>query len=100
VVFKRVASTNDLLSGEMMSVEIDDVRVLLVKIDGEIYAYDGKCPHKGTLLGDGDLDGTLLVCATHLWEFDACTGEGVNPDDVCLAAFPVQIQDAEIFVEI
>ena len=61
--------------------------VLLVNIDGTVRAYSNRCPHQASALDEGDLDGETLTCAKHLWEFNAVTGCGINPEDA-LRAFP------------
>ena len=42
--FQRVAKIEDLWSGEMMGLEVNGERVLLVNVDNRIYAYAGAGP--------------------------------------------------------
>ena len=43
------------------------------------YAVQRRCPHKGADLGRfGDVDGCILTCNMHGWQFDLETGECVN----------------------
>ena len=42
----------------------------------------------------------MLTCAAHQWEYDVCTGEGVNPRGVQLDALPVRIIDGDVFVDV
>src|SRR2546423_8937369 len=51
------------------------------------------CPHRASRLSEGDLDGSKLTCATHLWEFDALSGRGINPETSELLRFPVRIDN-------
>jgi toluene monooxygenase system ferredoxin subunit len=37
---------------------------------------------------------------THLWEFNALTGHGINPESSKLIRFPVRIENGMICVEI
>ncbi|MFZ3321892.1 MAG: aromatic ring-hydroxylating dioxygenase subunit alpha [Usitatibacter sp.] len=39
--------------------------------DGEIHAWEDRCPHRGTRLSIGRVHGTQLACAYHGWRFDA-----------------------------
>lgn len=100
MTFQRVATRDDLWSGEMTSVVVAGRRVLLINIGDIIYAYADECPHKRTSLSAGSLNGNVLTCATHQWEFDACTGAGINPDNACLEAFAVTIENGDIFVDV
>ena len=53
--------------------------MVLLNIDGEIRAFEDRCPHLSSRLSEGDIDGRTLTCAAHLWEFDAVTGKGTDP---------------------
>ena len=68
----------------MTAVMVDGETVLLVNVDGSVRAYSNRCPHQASSLDEGDLDGETLTCAKHLWEFNAVTGCGINPDDATL----------------
>jgi toluene monooxygenase system ferredoxin subunit len=100
VPFQKVASLDDLWSGEMTAVSIDGQYILLVNIDDMVRAYADACPHKRTRLSQGSLQGCILTCATHQWQFDALTGSGINPLTACLEEFPVRIENDDIFVEL
>jgi toluene monooxygenase system ferredoxin subunit len=71
---------------------------LLCNIDGEVHAYQDRCPHLANPLSQGELRGNLLTCAAHEWVFDARTGNGVNPEDARLQRFPVHVDCDRIFV--
>jgi nitrite reductase/ring-hydroxylating ferredoxin subunit len=42
----------------------------------------------------------VLACSTHGWEFDVCTGLGINPKTACLATFAVRVENGDILVDI
>jgi toluene monooxygenase system ferredoxin subunit len=46
------------------------------------------------------LQGNVLACPTHGWEFDASTGQGINPKAACLESFPVKVDNGEILVDV
>lgn len=100
MAFKKLATMDDLWGGEMMGVVVDGKKVLLVNIDDTIYAYEDKCAHKESPLSEGDLEGRVLTCATHQWEYDICTGKGVNPESACLNAFAVKVEGGDILVDV
>lgn len=85
----------------MTDVQVGDDLILLVHLNGgDIRAYQGYCPHQKTTLADGKLDGQILTCAAHLWQFNVLTGEGVNPKGRQLHRYQAKIQDGTIFVGI
>jgi toluene monooxygenase system ferredoxin subunit len=75
-------------------------KVLLVNLNGTIYAYEDRCAHLGVALSDGHLSGSTLTCRVHQWEYDVCTGRGRNPTTVCLRAFAIRVSQRDILVDV
>jgi toluene monooxygenase system ferredoxin subunit len=90
----------ELWDGEMRGHAIDGRKVLLVKLDGRVCAYEDRCAHLGVALSEGELIGDVIVCRAHQYRYDARTGCGVNPKSVSLRALPVTIEDGMIAVEL
>jgi toluene monooxygenase system ferredoxin subunit len=97
--FQKVAQRGDLWSGEMMGLELNGKRILLLNVDDRIYAYVDACPHQNSRLSEGTLTDKILRCARHQWEFDVCSGSGVNPQNVCLKPFPIRLDGEDILVD-
>ncbi len=101
MAFNKVCSLDDLWEGEMELFEVDGREVLLVWPDGsELKAFQGVCPHQDIPLVEGRFDGKTLICRAHMWQFDACTGKGINPSDCALAQYPIRIEGDDVFVEV
>jgi toluene monooxygenase system ferredoxin subunit len=98
--YQKIAEVEDLWSGEMRGLEVNGERILLINVDDRIYAYADACPHQKSRLSEGTLTGKVIRCARHHWEFDVCTGNGVNPQNTCLRMFPVRLDGQDIFVDI
>jgi toluene monooxygenase system ferredoxin subunit len=98
--FKQILSFTELWNGELKHLEIDGQDVLLVKIEDKLYAYKDHCGHQGVPLSQGVLSGKILTCCAHHWQYDVCTGCGVNPSSTKLISFPIQLIDGEIFIEV
>jgi len=85
----------------MTDVQVGDELILLVHLaGGDIRAYQGYCPHQKTTLADGKLDGHILTCAAHSWQFNLSTGEGVNPKGCRLSRYQVKVEASTISVGI
>ena len=100
MAFQKIATLDELWSGEMMALQCAGQPVLLVNIEGTIRAYADVCPHLGSRLSEGSLNRNVLACATHHWEFDAETGRGINPRTACLQSFAVQVENGDILVDV
>jgi nitrite reductase/ring-hydroxylating ferredoxin subunit len=55
-------------------VEIDGEGVALFRRGDEVLAIGNECPHQAGSLGDGWLEGDIVVCPLHGWEFDLRSG--------------------------
>ena len=67
---KTVAKVSDLKDGEMKEVEVGEVAVLLVRVDGTFHAIGAKCTHFGGALEKGTLHGHRVRCPYHQACFD------------------------------
>lgn len=70
------AAPPQISSGARARIELpggDEVAVF--NVDGEYYAIDNFCPHKGAPLSEGLLCGHIIECSLHGWQFDVRTGE-------------------------
>jgi nitrite reductase/ring-hydroxylating ferredoxin subunit len=95
----EVCGADELWDGEMACVRVGDAAVLLVKLDGRFHAYQARCPHQGVALAEGELEGGVLTCRAHRWQFDAVSGQGVNPRSAHLKRFPVHVAGRTVLIE-
>lgn len=102
MAFEKICTLDDVWEGEMAGFTCGDgTPVLLVVLEGgEVKAYQGHCPHQEIELAEGTLDGTLLTCAAHLWQFDVATGAGVNPASCRLAEYETKVVGDEVMVDV
>jgi toluene monooxygenase system ferredoxin subunit len=95
----EVCRVEDIWDGEMAAFRVHDVAILLVRLGGQIHAYDGRCPHQGAALVEGELSGAVLTCHVHHWQFDAATGAGINPRKACLKRLHLEIVEGRVRVD-
>ena len=74
--------------------------LVLCRVEDQVYAVDGLCPHSGGPLGQGALHGRMLVCPWHAWEFDCTTGEHDRNPACRLKTYPVVIRNGDVLVEL
>jgi nitrite reductase/ring-hydroxylating ferredoxin subunit len=82
----------DLPDGSCKTIELPAGRELaLFNVNGEFYAIENFCPHKGAPLSQGILCSHVIECDLHGWQFDVRTGE-------CLTV-PERIETYAVAVE-
>jgi toluene monooxygenase system protein E len=98
--FEPIIADAELWDGDMTARSVDGHDLLLVRHNGVVYAYENRCAHLGVALSEGRLDGYVLTCRAHHWQYDVRSGSGVNPATACLRRFPVKIEDGKVFVDV
>jgi toluene monooxygenase system ferredoxin subunit len=99
--WRAAIEIDEIWEGELVTRQVDGIAVLFINIGGEIRAFLDKCPHLGTPLNQGLLEGRVLTCASHHWQFDVVdSGAGVNPKNCRLIGYPVRIEDGKVLVQI
>lgn len=73
----RVARVADVPSGHARVFATDGFRVLLARVDGDVFALQPTCPHRGCDWDGAALDGDLISCPKCRFRYSARTG--LNP---------------------
>ena len=97
--FIRVAQLSELNGDGPFALSANETDIVLVKSRGNWRAFEGRCPHQGALLGEGELDGGALVCRNHRWRFSVGSGQREGGPE-CLASCPVAERDGGVFVDV
>jgi nitrite reductase/ring-hydroxylating ferredoxin subunit len=73
--FQRVANKMDIKEGRLLGVELEGNKIALAMINGQVFAIDAVCSHKGAPLEEGKLEGYNLTCPWHHAVFDVRNGK-------------------------
>ena len=95
-----VGTVSDLRPGACITYELPDGNQLAVyNVDGEFYAIDNFCPHRGAPLSEGALCGHIVECGWHGWQFDVRSGECLTVRDR-IRIYQVIVEDQLIKVDL
>jgi cytochrome P450/nitrite reductase/ring-hydroxylating ferredoxin subunit len=97
--FVRAANLSELKGAGPFALSANGVDVVLARSRGGWRAFGGRCPHQGALLGEGELDGGVLVCRNHRWRFALDSGQREGGPE-CLAPCPVAERNGALFVDV
>ena len=73
--FQRIANKTDIKEGGLVGVELEGNKIVLAMINGQVFAIDAVCSHKGAPLEEGKLEGYNLTCPWHYAVFDVRNGK-------------------------
>jgi nitrite reductase/ring-hydroxylating ferredoxin subunit len=93
-----LCSDAELAENCLLQAMAGDVRILLCRIEGEVHALDGICPHRGASLAQGQCIRNAVVCPWHDWAFDLVTGKGITNPYSSLKKYPVFIKEGNILI--
>ncbi len=98
--FARAANLSDVPAGAIKEVSINGQSVALANIAGTLHAISNTCLHRGGPLGQGVLEGKIVTCPWHGWQYDVTTGKVSQNATVGVSCYPVEVRGQEIFVDL
>jgi toluene monooxygenase system ferredoxin subunit len=96
----ELLAESELWVGEQRRFVIGPRRIIVLRTEAGVFAYEDRCPHLGLPLSKGTFEGQTLTCYAHQFTFDAETGEGINPRCLRLWAYPVEHRAGMIWVDV
>jgi nitrite reductase/ring-hydroxylating ferredoxin subunit len=96
----KVAPLSELQHGQVVEVAAGDRTFAVCNINGTLHCLDGTCPHAGGPLGQGTLQGEILVCPWHGYEFNCTTGENDADEDLVVDRFPVIVEEGQVLIDV
>jgi nitrite reductase/ring-hydroxylating ferredoxin subunit len=96
----KVARFEQIPPGGGVLVETGNVRLVLFKLDGRIFAIDDSCLRCGSSLATGTLTVTTVNCANCTWKYDVQTGCVKGVPALRIDTFIVKVVDSEVMVEV
>lgn len=97
--FVKILDVDQLKPGQVTTVTIKGHDVCIANVEGEFFALDNKCPHRGGQLGDGQLQGADVICPLHGWDFDVRTGISRYDHLDRVATFPVRQVNGHVEID-
>ena len=82
----------DFAPGRVRAARVAGVRLAVGRTERGFFAVDGLCPHAGGVLGEGILDGDLLVCPLHAYAFDVRSGACADDESCRVRAYELRVE--------
>ncbi|MBV9289572.1 MAG: cytochrome P450 [Hyphomicrobiales bacterium] len=97
--FVRIASVSELVGRGPFALSAEAVDLVVLRADQGWRAFEGRCPHQGALLGEGELEGDALVCRNHRWRFSVASGRRLGGEE-CLASCQVVERGGGLYADV
>jgi nitrite reductase/ring-hydroxylating ferredoxin subunit len=109
-----VARADEIPDGGKKIVTVENISVGVFNIGGAYFALKNVCPHMGAPLWEGHiqttdapgkvgefspaLEGRVLRCPWHGWEFDIVSGQALYDSKSRVATYEVRVENDEILL--
>ncbi|HTQ96986.1 MAG TPA: Rieske 2Fe-2S domain-containing protein [Candidatus Acidoferrum sp.] len=100
MAFVKAIQASEMQPGTIQEIQVGGKAVALANVDGKFYAINNTCIHQGGPLGEGPLDGKIVTCPWHAWQYDVTTGKEVQNPSEGVACYPTEIRGGEVFVDV
>ena len=95
-----VAKTSEIKDGGMKTVSINGKNITIARVDKDYFAFDDICTHNKCSLGEGYLDGTVVICPCHGATFDVTNGKVLSlPANDALSTYDVLVEESDILLK-
>ena len=94
------ADLADCPPGSCLELVVEGRIVAVFNVDGELHALDGVCPHQGGPLGQGNLEGPIVTCPWHGWQFDVRDGQHQISPTLQQPTVAIEVRNDKIMVQI
>lgn len=99
--FVRVAGVGEIPVGRGVLVESNGFAVALFNGGaGHFYACNPRCPHEDGPLADGWLEGDVVVCPWHGFDFELETGRCRADPDLAVPVYRVRVNGDAVEVDL
>ena len=95
-----IAKVDEVSTGTGIVVETHGKCLAVFNVDGAFHVTDNMCLHRGGPLGEGDLEGEMVTCPWHGWEYSVKTGHCVNNPSSNVKAYETVVEGDEIKIEL
>jgi nitrite reductase (NADH) small subunit len=93
-----VARVDEVPPGSALIVRAGEMELGLFNVEGRFHATQNECLHLKGPLGDGHLEGPVVTCPWHGWQYDITSGENEFDRALQLETFEVVVEDGDVKV--
>lgn len=95
-----VASTAEIPDGQRKIIQIDDLSIGIFHHRGAWYAVRNQCIHQGGPVATGSLEGDILTCPWHGYQFDVRSGVCLADQDAELDRYAVSVEGDTVYLDV
>ena len=95
-----VGPADSIAEGERKLIDAHGQAVGVFRIGGKWYAISNSCLHRGGPVCSGKLDGLVITCPWHGYQYDLPTGQLLLDPSTALPTYQVILEGGNVYVEV
>jgi 3-phenylpropionate/trans-cinnamate dioxygenase ferredoxin subunit len=99
--YVKVCQLSDVSAGSMFPFDMGENHLMIVNLEGTLYAVDRICTHETADLSTGFLTDSEVTCPLHLSRFDVTNGTVKNPPATRpLKTYKLKVEEMTVYVQL
>jgi len=94
----KIAEIGAVAPGTGRAFDVEGYSIAVFNLDGTLYAIDDSCPHQGSSLAAGTLEGCVVTCRSHGMKINVTggqqPGQGMN-----VRIFPLESRPDGLYID-
>ena len=99
-MWQEACTVADFSDEEMRECSVGEQQVLLVRVGEEFITCPALCPHLDEPLVFGMVDGSVLTCTKHAWQWDLKTGDAIGLAECPLPVAAARVENGKVMVNL
>jgi 3-phenylpropionate/trans-cinnamate dioxygenase ferredoxin subunit len=95
----KIAEIGAVAPGNGRVFDVEGYSVAVFNLDGTLYAIDDSCPHQGSSLAMGTLEGCVVTCRSHGMKINVTGGQQEPGQGMNVRTFPLQSRPDGLYID-
>jgi 3-phenylpropionate/trans-cinnamate dioxygenase ferredoxin component len=95
----KIAEIGGVAPGAGKAFKVEGCSIAVFNVDGTLYAIDDSCPHQGSSLATGSLEGCVVTCRSHGMKVNVTAGQQPGPG-MMVRSFLLESRSDGLYVDV
>ena len=100
MAFVRTVKVAEVPAGTIRELQVEGKAVAVANVGGKFFAINNTCLHRGGPLGEGSMEGKVVTCPWHGWQFDVTTGKAVQNPAAGVDCYHTEVRGEDLFIDL
>ena len=100
MAFMRAARKDEIPAGSIREFQVEGKTLAIANVEGQFFAIDNTCLHRGGPLAQGKLSGKTVACPWHNWQYDVTSGKVVQNPAAAVACYTLEVRGEDIWANV